>query len=196
MLTSISPLGERARHNRWSLTVSWYLLATTLVGAAIGAILGLGGAALGWPAGDRAVAFVVLAVVAVLADTGVVPLPTPKRQVNEDWLGRYRGWAYGAGFGAQLGAGVVTVVTTATIYLTLAAEVATGSVLAGLAVGATFGLARGVPILAMAGTGSFSELAGHHRRLVGAAGLARRATVAVVSLAAVTVGSILIGGGQ
>ena len=36
-----------------------------------------------------------------------------RRQVNEDWMARYRGWAYGAGFGLQLGLGVVTIVTTA-----------------------------------------------------------------------------------
>ena len=34
MLTSISPLGERARGNRWVLTVSAYLLGSVVSGAA------------------------------------------------------------------------------------------------------------------------------------------------------------------
>lgn len=39
---------------------------------------------------------------------GALRLPGPARQVDEDWLARYRGWVYGAGFGTQLGLGVVT----------------------------------------------------------------------------------------
>lgn len=185
MLTSISPLGERGRHNRWSTTVMWYLIASTVVAAAIGAGLGEIGAALGLPAPVRAVAWIILAVATVLADAHRLPLPTWRRQVNEDWLGRYRGWAYGAGFGAQLGAGVVTIVTTAAVYLTMAAEVAAGSPLAGAVIGAAFGLARGVPILGGAGAYSFSVLMSRHRRLMEMESPARQATMAMIALGAV-----------
>ena len=33
--------------------------------------------------------------------------------VHEQWLTRYRGWVYGVGFGAQLGFGLVTIITSA-----------------------------------------------------------------------------------
>ena len=36
--------------------------------------------------------------------------------MNEEWLTSYRGWVYGAGFGAQLGTGVVTIVTSPIVY--------------------------------------------------------------------------------
>ena len=45
MLTSISPLGERARGNRWSLTVTWLVAGTLVGGASLGAVLGAAGRA-------------------------------------------------------------------------------------------------------------------------------------------------------
>ena len=63
---------------------------------------------------------VALVVVAVALGVDVSPLrrrlPTTRRQVNEDWMGRYRGWVYGVAFGAQLGTGVATIVTSAAVY--------------------------------------------------------------------------------
>ena len=58
-------------------------------------------------------------------------LPGPRRQVDERWLHRYRGWVYGAGFGVQLGLGVATVVTTSAVYVMLAAAVLTGTAAGG-----------------------------------------------------------------
>ena len=62
-------------------------------------------------------------------------LPTWRRQVDEAWLGRYRGWVYGAGFGVQLGLGVVTIVTSATVYATVLLCALSGSPPVGLALG-------------------------------------------------------------
>ena len=80
---------------------------------------------------------------------GGLRVPTVHRQVNQDWLARYRGWVYGGGFGFQLGLGVVTIVTTSTIYVALVLGVLAGSLVSGLAIGATFGLVRALPILAV-----------------------------------------------
>ena len=194
MLTSISPLGERARHNRWSLTVTWYLAASGAMGAAVGAALGELGAMLDLPADVRAASWAAVAALAVVADAGGFGLPTLRRQVNEDWLGRYRGWAYGAGFGAQLGVGVATIVTTGAIYAALAAEVASASMLAGAVIGATFGLARACPILGAVGTSGFADLASRHRRLMALAAPARRATIGIVSACGVALAGAVIGG--
>ena len=53
-------------------------------------------------------------------------VPGPRRQVDERWLDEYRGWVYGAGYGAQLGLGVTTVVSSAATYVALLAAFLTG----------------------------------------------------------------------
>ena len=98
----------------------------------------------------------------------VVPglhLPGPRRQVNEEWLHRYRGWVYGAGFGLQLGLGVTTIVSTAAVYATAAAAALAGTAAAGAAVGAAFGAARAATLLAAGRVREPRALAALDRRL-------------------------------
>src|SRR5215212_3477402 len=116
MLASITPLGERARGSRWGLTVTFFVVASLAAGAALGALLGGLGSVV-WPAPSGGSGDARLAVLAVALAVGLAldlrgRLPSPRRQVNEDWLREYRGWVYGAGFGGQLGAAVTTIVTT------------------------------------------------------------------------------------
>src|SRR6266508_3286649 len=100
MLSSIHPLGERSRGNRWWLTVSGFLAGSAVGGLAAGALAGLVGrvlaAALDLSPGVLATAVVLVLLVAILLDLHLsgFPLPTIRRQVNEDWLNRYRGWVY------------------------------------------------------------------------------------------------------
>ena len=153
MLGSISPVGEASRKQRWWLTATAYTLGSVLGGAAIGTLLG----ALGWLAlslvpADPAVRLVILAVVAVFGaavDARVVKLGLPswRRQVDETWLTTYRGWAYGVGFGAQLGAAVATIIPAAITYTMLAACLLSGSVPGGLLIGFAFGIVRSAPVL-------------------------------------------------
>src|ERR1700712_1678786 len=105
MLGSITPLGERGHARRWSATVTHYLIGSVLGGALIGAsagLLGSGLSALGLDLSGGAVLVVLagLCLLGVLFDLGAggLRLPTVHRQVNEDWLVRYRGWVIGAGF--------------------------------------------------------------------------------------------------
>lgn len=155
MLSSINPLGERARATRWGTTVAAYLVGSTLGGLA----LGLLAAALGQlvPVAVRTsvtaallVAAVLLALggLDVLVARGRVRLPSWQRQVDERWLGAYRGWVYGIGFGAQLGFGLVTIVTSATVYGLVLLTAWSGDLRAGLVLGGTFGLVRALPVLA------------------------------------------------
>jgi hypothetical protein len=122
---------------------------------------------------------------------GGIVLPTVRRQVDETWIRRYRAWVYAGGFGVQLGLGVVTVVTTATVYLTWAFAMLTGSLIGGLVIGVTFGLARAVPILLVSRVSSPGELRDVLRRFSGWAPVARRVSsatslmVGLVSLVAV-----------
>jgi cytochrome c biogenesis protein CcdA len=164
MLSSITPLGERGRHNRFGVTATAFVVGALAGGTTLGALCGWLGSWLP----DRASAVDALLVVAlavagaVLDATGV---PTIKRQVNEDWLTRYRGWVYGLGFGAQLGFGVVTVVTSAATYVAFVLAVLTGSVAAGAAIGLTFGALRGLSLLLVKDVDSPSALRAFHRRL-------------------------------
>lgn len=154
MLASINPLGERAKHNRWGLTVTAYIAGSTLGGATSGLVFGAAGELLAAVTGGTHVtgALVALAVLAVIglvvdAEVGGFRLPTNHRQVNERWLDDYRGWVYGLGFGFQLGLGLVTIVTGSITYLTFAAALLTGSWWAGCLIGGVFGFVRALPIL-------------------------------------------------
>jgi len=195
MLTSITPLGERGRRARWGVTVAWYLIGSVLAGAGLGAVAGLSGqlgAGVIHAAGLRPPAGVSLALLSLAAAAGAVAdivvrgraLPGPRRQVDEDWLARYRGWVYGGGFGVQLGVGVSTIVTSASVYVTWAAAVLSASPGAGAVIGVVFGLARGLPVLGMRRVRSAATLAAVHRRLAAAEPAARRATVAALGLVA------------
>ena len=166
MLTSISPLGERARGNRWWLTVWWLALGAVLGGAAVGAALGVLGQALGGSV-DDGVRLVLLAGACVAAaawDMSGRRLPG-RRQVNEDWLVAYRSWVYGAGFGLQLGAAVATVVNTALVPLFMLAALLAGELTGGLVIGAAFGAARGASMALSSRVRTTDDLRQLHRRL-------------------------------
>jgi sulfite exporter TauE/SafE len=168
MLTSISPLGERARGNRFWVTAAAYAAGSVVGGTLAGTVLGAAGALLDH---DTVTAFVVLAVVAVAGVALDVTrrLPTLRRQVDERWLTTYRGWVYGLGFGVQLGLGVATIVTASTTYVAFAAAFLTGSAAGGAVVGAAFGLARALPLLVTARVRSTADLTALHRRVAAAA---------------------------
>jgi hypothetical protein len=166
MLGSITPLGERSRGRRWGITVTAFALAAAAAGAALGAALGAAGGLVDVSSGARTALLAAAIAAAVVVD--IVPgvrAPGPRRQVNEDWLHRYRGWVYGAGFGLQLGLGVTTIVSTAAVYATGAAAVLTGSAAGGAAVGGAFGLARAATLLAAGGVDEPRVLATLDRRL-------------------------------
>jgi len=189
MLASISPLGERARGHRWGATAAAFAVGAVGSGATVGVLSG----ALGHlviPSLAAATRILMLAVVALAA--GLVDLFRPvwvpglHRQVDEDWMVRYRWWVYGAGYGAQLGLGVVTVVTTAGVYTWMVAAALTTSPLGGLVVGAVFGVARTLPLAVVARVATPSQL---RARLSAVAARARPAHRAA-GLASVAVGGI------
>ncbi|PRY17244.1 sulfite exporter TauE/SafE family protein [Kineococcus rhizosphaerae] len=190
MLSSITPLGERGRASRWSVTVAFHLLGSAAGGTLLGTLLGGLGSLLPVPAAAVALVVVLLAAVTVAAEAGRSPwFPSWHRQVDEDWLHRYRGWVYGLGYGAQLGVGVVTIVTSPVLYLAMALMTATGGPGPGAVVGFAFGLVRALPLLAARSVTTPDRLAAVHRRLERLAPVGRRVTgswsvvVAVAALA-------------
>jgi hypothetical protein len=169
VLGSITPLGERGRQARWAITVGAYLLGSTAAGTALGALAGLLGSVAidGLGTTPRLGILAAAALVGALLDSGRTPLrlPTVRRQVDDAWMRAYRGWVYGLGFGLQLGLGVVTIVTSATVYLTFLAAFLAGGPGAGALVGLVFGAARGLPLLAVKGVRTPRQLGAVEARL-------------------------------
>jgi hypothetical protein len=188
MLASITPLGEQGRRRRWGRTVAAFVISSTLGGTLVGLLAG----AAGWlilhgVSWDGRIGFVAALLVVGLVLDLLGKVPGPRRQVDESWLDRYRGWVYGAGFGFQLGAGVVTIVTNSAVYVAIGAATATASPALGAAMGAVAGLLRGATILAAAGLRTPDQLVRFHARMTAWREPARRAGLvmqAVLALAA------------
>ncbi len=197
MLASINPLGERARNHRWSRTASAYVVGSVLGGAVMGALLGLVGGLVGSRSGLVASAAIIAAVcgLGLAADLGLggLRLPTIHRQVDKDWLDRYRGWVTGLSFGFQLGLGVVTVVNTAAIYATFALALVSGSPLVGGAIGTTFGLARSLIILSVRHVQRPEQLRSAHRRMRSWGPRSRRVSLGMQAAVGLAVAAMAVG---
>lgn len=171
MLSSIHPLGERTRNNRWGVTTAAFIIGAVAGGAATGAVAGVIGrvmsSAVTWSSSQALAIIGVAAIAAAIGDLSLRgrPLPLLHRQVNEEWIGRYRGWVYGMGFGFQLGLGVVTYITTFAVPVTVVAASLTADPALGALIGATFGLFRGLAILATRSIEEPASLGSFHARM-------------------------------
>jgi len=143
--------------------------------------------------GPRLVLLGAVVAIGLVLDAGLFHgrLPTVHRQVDESWRTRYRGWVWGLGFGAELGVGVVTVVTTSTVYATWAAAFLSGGAFAAASVGAAFGLSRALPVLSVSRVRRPDQLLRVDATLTRLAAPARRATYAT----GVVLASAAIAGG-
>lgn len=191
MLTSINPLGERARGNRWSLTVTWLVMGTLVGGASLGAVLSAVGRALPVTVDEnwRLSALALAGAAAAVWDLKARRFPI-RRQVNEDWLSAFRPWVYGWGYGLQLGAAIVTAVNTALVPMFMLAALLTRDPVNGMLVGAAFGAARGLTVTLNRRVRNAADLARLHRRLDNRSHDARRlgalAAALLAAMSAVT----------
>ena len=153
MLASINPLGERGRNQHYAVTVTTFIVSATLAGALFGAALGLLGARFTHER-SALVLIALLALAGLVLDSGRIGwrVPGPRRQVEEHWLTTYRGWVYGAGFGAQLGLGFTTIVTASATWVAFVCALFSGSAGGGLLIGTAYGLVRALPVLMTART--------------------------------------------
>lgn len=167
MLTSITPLGERGRGQRWSVTAGALTVGHLLGGSALGGLMALvaWGLAAVTDLADPAITVMIAAALAlaVAGDMAGVRLPG-RRQVDERWLNAYRGWVYGLGFGVQLGLGFVTVVNTL-LFLTMLVAASLLGPAAAFAIGVVYGAGRAVMALLSARVRSVDQLKALHRRL-------------------------------
>ena len=190
MLSTITPIGERAKGHRYGATCTWFMLGATIGGLALGGVAGLLAAVVGAvdpsPVATASVGLAA-ALVALVSDSGLagVRLPVHYRQVNERWLDAYRPWVYGSGFGLQIGSGVATYITTAGVYLLVVLGALSGSPAVALAVGAAFGLVRGLAVTRTRRVATPGDLREYHRRFAARLPWAQRAVTAAVSVVAV-----------
>ena len=190
MLSQLTPVGEASRGYRYRTTAIWFVLGAVVGGATIGAVMaGLAAAVSAIGATSTALLGIAagLAVLGATVDSGVLGFAPPffKRQVNEYWLGKYRAWVYGSGFGWQIGTGVTTYIMTAAVFLTIAFGALSGGPWAALAIGLFFGTARGLAVLLTARLRSTAELFALHRRFDALAEPVRRAVIGVQLVVAV-----------
>lgn len=194
MLSTITPLAERARGHRYGVTATWFVVGAALGGATLGlgaAALAAGAAALDLSNGTLLGTAAVFAAVAALVDAGAFGRRPPffKRQVDDAWLSTYRAWVYGAGFGWQIGVGLATYIMTAGVVLTAVLAALTASPLAAFAVCVAFGTSRGVVVLLGARLRSPAALGALHARLDALEAPVRWAVVTVqAGVAALTAG--------
>jgi hypothetical protein len=188
MLASITPLGERGRHSHYAVTMSTFALGATgagaITGAAVGGlgavVIGRAGAPGGPPEAVRAAVLAAALLLAVGLDAGPWRVPGPRRQVDERWLQRYRGWVYGLGYGAQLGAGVTTVITSPATYTAIVAAFLCGDAGSGAVIFGVYGAIRGVTPLAAAGVRTPERLVVLHASLHRSRSPVARAGLAVL----------------
>ena len=201
MLASITPLGERGRRRRWGVTAPAYVVGSVLGGLAVGVLAGglgqllLAAVDLGTTARLAVLLAALVAALALDLRARGRRVPGPSRQVNEDWLEIYREWVYGAGFGVQLGAAVLTQVATAAVWVMLLAAALTGSLLAGAVIGVVFGAVRSAPVLLTARVRTPAGLRALHARAAAWERPAHRLTVAALGATGALVVGVLAAGG-
>ena len=194
MLSSITPMTESGRGNRFSVTAAWFTAGGIVGGLTTGlaaAIVAAGLGTLDLADTSRWAIGAVLAAVTAAIDLGVagIELPIFKRQVNDAWLRRYRSWVYGAGFGWQIGTGVATYIMTAAVFLTIGLAALTADPAQALLVGFAFGTVRGSAVY-LGRTGTTPAALGRiHARLDALAPASRAATAWVQVLAAAVLAS-------
>lgn len=200
MLASITPLGERGRQSSWTVTASMHVLGSLAGGATIGTLAGLlGWLALGSVGSLGAVALHVrVAWLAAMLTAGLTwelargGVPGPRRQVDERWLDRYRGWVYGLGYGAQLGAGLVTVITSSAVYMVPVAAFLSARPLTASVIGAVAGGLRGMTVVVAGRLVTPQRLVTFHARMRVIERPAR-AAVLIAQLALACVASVAAG---
>ena len=198
MLSTITPMAEQSRGHRYGVTATWFILGAGLGGLTLGGVAALLAAGLAVVDLSTTATFglvAVLAAVAAMVDAGTFGRRPPffRRQVDDAWLGTYRAWVYGGGFGWQIGVGLATYIMTAGVVLTALLAVLTASPAQAVAIGVAFGLARGLVVLLGARITSPGALGAVHQRLDALEAPVRWAVVGVQVGVAVLAGIVAWG---
>jgi len=196
MLSTITPFSERGKGHRYGVTAAWFISGAVVGGLTLGgvaALLAVGVRSLNLSATVVGIAALTAILVAMVSDAALARhrLPFHRRQVNERWLDAYRPWVYGAGFGWQIGCGLATYITTASVYLLVVLAALAGNPLVALAVGGWFGVIRGLAVLLTARLEDPGALLAFHRRFAAAGMWAHRLVLAVLTVSSVAIWAVL-----
>jgi MFS family permease len=199
MLSTLTPMAERARRHSYWRSATWFLAGSALGGVTLGGFIALG-SLLSRGAGIPSTARIAVAVAATAACLAAdarlfgFRLPEHPRQVDSTWVTRFRPWAYASGYGWQLGTGVSTYVMTSATYAVILAGMVILPPVTALALGVAYGVCRGATILVGAPVTSPARLRSVHRWLA-ASDQASIAVAMAAQLAFLALGVVHLGTG-
>jgi hypothetical protein len=193
MLSTVTPMAERGRGHRFWVTAAWFLAGGLAGGLTLGiaaALCALACAVI--PSGVALAVAGACALVGSVVDAGFLGVRPPffKRQLDDAWLDRYRGWVYGLGFGWQIGVGFATYIMTTAVPVTVAFGALSGDPLLATGVGLLFGFVRGSAIAISGPATTTASLATIHRRFAALEEPVRQATaIALAAIGAIALGA-------
>jgi hypothetical protein len=190
MLSTITPMAEAGRGHNFRSTSVWFVIGSVTGGLTLGGLMGaisFSAAAVETTTNVALWIAAGAALIAAASDGRVAGfhIPGHKRQVNERWLDQYRSWVYGGGFGWQIGVGLATYIMTAGVYLLILMGALTANPAIAVALGALFGLVRGLAVYLAAGLDSGEKLLAFHERFESWREPVRKSTIVVQVLVAV-----------
>ncbi len=196
MIETITPdvCGSRRRRR---LALALFAAAAVAASAALGAVLGLMGGALGTPGGVlAAAALAALAGAAALRELGLVRLPVPqsRSQVPDRWRSELPLPVWSTGYGAGLGLGLLTHQPVSTFWVACAGAVVLGRPAPAAACFGFYGLGRAL-MVAWPGRGgrdpaaACERLSRRYRSVARANGVALAAFALALALVPIAVGA-------
>ncbi|MGZ8756209.1 MAG: hypothetical protein ACXW15_13595 [Acidimicrobiia bacterium] len=190
MLSTITPMAEAGRGHSFRSTSVWFVIGSVSGGLTLGGMMAAIALVVTGLEASTTMALGIVAAASLItaASDGRVAgfhLPGHDRQVNERWLDQYRSWVYGAGFGWQIGVGLATYIMTAGVYLLILVGGLTASPWIAIALGALFGLVRGLAVYLAAGLDSGEKLLSFHARFESWRDPVRQTMIVVQALVAV-----------
>jgi hypothetical protein len=162
MVTTISPAVFAGSRKRWLVAAVGFVIAAAVGGAVTGTLLAALGHWIGAPATSYGMyAIVGVAVLGALHEFRLITLPLIpiRRQVQRGLRARWPLWTVALAYGVQLGAGVMTRVTTTAPYALWVAVGVLGNVQLGLVTMATFGITRAAVTMMASAQGQTMEAA-------------------------------------
>ena len=182
MVETITPVvyGGRAR---WVGALILHALGATLAAVLFGAALGAVGGMLGAPFGRAGM--LVVGAFALLYAAGTLPgvhvaVPQLRRQVPDWWRTFFSPPVTAFLYGAGLGIGFLTFLTTGALVVVAIAAAASGSVWVGVLLMAPFGVARGLSAIVAANVTTVDAGPRLVDRLAGRSDVLRRTTIGAV----------------
>jgi hypothetical protein len=186
MVETITPVVYGGRR-RWIGALALHIAGAALTAVVFGALLGMTGALLGLGDGRaEVVAVALLGAVYLVGYVGqdLLPVPQLRRQVPDWWRTFFSPGVTAFLYGAGLGVGFLTYLTSGALVVVSAGAIASGSPWIGAIILLPFGLARGVSAIVAANVTTSDEGRSLVDRLAARADGVRRA-VGAASLAAV-----------